>query len=373
MRFVLLTALLIVLALPVAASAQATPPVFTRAGSGAGSAQASAPAGGLDAGPITNLKFSGLAQMWYQAGDEGFVDTFRLRRLRLYISGNVTPRARFMVMVDPSKALDINQDRVTLGGSTVVDGVAVNQGTRILQDAYFALRLASRLEVQVGQFKLPMNFEGSAPLQELPVVERSLITSDRSRGGRFGDLRDVGVMARGEFANLEYRLGVFNELGSSQNDVDRDDGKAVAGRLTYRTPVRGLRVGGFGAWDGAAAPDVVHRRAGLDAGYERGRLRLTGELAAGRDGEARRRGYFGTVSWRVRPVIDLTARLDVFDPDTRFDTSRADVAERDYIGAVSYYVSGNNVKCQAEYLRKTYRAAIAPSQHVLLTSLQLAW
>jgi hypothetical protein len=181
-------------------------------------------------------------------------------------------------------------------------------------------------------------------------------------------------MARATFDNgLELRGGVFNELGTSQNDVDRDNGKALVGRISYRTPVRGLQVGGFAAWDAAAPNDMVHRRAGLDVAYEYGRLRLHGELADGRDGTARRRGYFGGATWRVRPVLDLTARLDVFDPDTRLDASRADVLERDYVAAASYYLSGNNLKWQSQYLRKTYRDAIAASQHIFLSSLQVAW
>jgi hypothetical protein len=212
------------------------------------------------------------------------------------------------------------------------------------------------------------------------------MASDRARGGAFGDIRDIGVMARGTFDNgLEYRVGVFNSLGSSPNETDKDERKALAARLGYSTPIPGLQIGAFGAWDRAptdtatavpgvpSSADRTRRRTGLDVRYTRGPLRLQGELAAGRDGALARRGYYANASWRVLPSLELTARLDVFDPDTRFDTTRADVVERDYIAAASHFIAGNNVKLQAEYLRKTYARNIIAGANVVLTNLQVAW
>jgi hypothetical protein len=328
---------------------------------------------GLDAGPLRNLKFSGLIQVWYQAGDGEVLETFRLRRLRLYLSGDVTARARFLVMVDPSKVLAINQRSIAVEDGTVVE-TTVNQASRMLQDAYIALRAAPRLDIQVGQFKLPMNYEGSTPVQELPLVERSQMTTDRLRGGLMGDLRDIGVMARGRFDNgLEFRVGLFNGLGTSVNEVDKDAGKAVVGRLEYRTPLAGLFVGAFAAADPDTADDIQHRRAGVDVRYRRGAVQLLGEVAGGRDGGMRRRGYCATATWKFRPRLEAAARYDVWDPDTRTDTSRADGRERDYVGGINYYLSGNNLKWQAEYMRKTYIAGVAGAGHVFLANLQVAW
>jgi hypothetical protein len=364
MRWMLPVALVVVLAVALPAAAQSDPP-----------ASPSAPSTGVvDVGPLKNLKFSGVINVWYQAGDQGLADAFRLKRMRMYLSGNVTSRARFMVMIDPSKALTINQERIVVEGDSVLSGTSINQASRILQDAYIGINLASHLEVMAGQFKLPMNYEGNAPVQELALVERSLLTTDRSRGGLFGDLREVGLMVRGTFdSGIEYRVGLFNGLGTRQNDVDQDDRKAIAARVAYRTPVPGLQVGAFGSWDREAGTHREQRRTGVDAQYRHGRLRLEGELADGRDGELVRRGYYATVSWRLKPLVELTTRLDVFDPDTRFDRARSDARETDYIGGVTYFVSGNNVKLQAEYLRKTYAADLVPRQHVALANLQVAW
>lgn len=329
---------------------------------------------GIDTGILKNVKFSGLVQVWYQAGDEGFVDTFRLRRIRLYISGEIGTRARFMVMVDPARALAINQQWASVDGTKVVSESSVDQATRMLADAYITLAVVPRhLDVQAGQFKLPLNAEGSAPVQDLPLVERSLMTTDRSRGGQMGDIRDIGVMARAWFDNgLEFRLGVFNGLGSGQNDVDKDNGKSVAGRVAYRTPLPGLQVGAFAAADRAALTGTDRRRAGVDARYARGRLLLQAEFGRAREGVLTRRGYYALSAWRLRPALELAARFDAWDPDVRADLSRTNVLERDYNAGVNCLISGNNVKWQAQYVRKTY-AAVLPAQNVFLTNIQMAW
>jgi hypothetical protein len=369
MRIALLGAVLALATIPVPSLAQDQTPAPPPAAQLAGTQESD-----VDVGPVKHLKFSGVLQVWYQAGDQGFADTFRLRRLRLYASGDITSRARFMVMIDPARALAINEDLAIVAGTNVVTSASINQATRILQDAYITLAAAPHLDVQVGQFKLPLNVEGSAPVQDLPLVERSLMTTDRARGGQFGDLRDIGVMARGAFANgLEYRVGVFNGLGTGQNDVDKDDRKAVAARLAWRTPVPGLRVGAFAASDTESATGIGHRRTGVDLSFQRGTVLLQGEFVNGRDAGSERRGYYAMASWRVRPTVEATARLDVWDPDRRADSATGNVLERDYAGGVSYYVSGSNLKWQAEYLRKTYASGVVAPQHVFLSNLQVAW
>jgi hypothetical protein len=331
------------------------------------------PESGIDVGPLKNVKFSGLVQVWYQAGDQGFADTFRLRRIRLYLGGQIASRAKFLVMVDPARALAVNQQWTAVDGTKVLKDSSVDQATRMLADAYITLSVVPHLEVQAGQFKLPMNLEGSLPVQDLPLVDRSLMTADRSRGGVMGDIRDVGVMAHVSFANgLEFRAGAFNGLGSGQNDVDKDDGKALVGRVSYRTPLPGLQVGAFAATDRTALTDTERRRLGVDLRYVRGRLLLQGEIAGGRDGVLTRRGYYTLAAWRIRPEFEVAARFDVWDPDLAANLSRTDVVERDYTSGLSYYISARTVKCQAEYIRKTYRDFV-PSQNIFLTNLQLAW
>lgn len=341
---------------------------------GAAHGQDDEPTSGINVGLVKNLKFSGVLQAWYQAGDEGFGNTFRVRRSRLYLSGDLPAHTRFMVMVDPARALAINQQTVSVDGTTVVKSASVNQATRILLDAYIAMAVAPHFEVQAGQFKLPMDYEGSAPVQGMPLVERTLMVTDRARGGTFGDLRDMGVMVRGTFDNgVEFRAGVFNSLGSNQSEVDKDDHKAVAGRVAWRTPLRGLQVGAFAASDRDSESGTSHRKSGVDVRFTRGRLLLQGELAGGHDGALTRRAYYATAAWRVLPAVEVAGRLDVLEPDTRAGSDPANAAERDYVGGFTHRLSGDTVRWQAEYLRKTFGGGARPARDVFLASLQVTW
>jgi phosphate-selective porin len=342
------------------------------------SAQVAAPpapaAAEITVGPLKKLKFSGLVQVWYRAGDAENADSFRVRRSELYVSGDLNARVKFQVMIDPSKSLSLNTTSAVVAGSSVLTGSSVNQSGRILQDAFISVAVAPHVEVQVGQFKVPLNLEGLASSYALQLVERSMMTTEKARGGAFGDIRDVGIMARGTFANgLEYRVGVFNGFGSHQNGLDTDSHKAVAGRLAYQTPVAGLKVGGFGAVDRDTATDLERTRTGVDVAYARGRGFVQAELVSGRDGSLMRRGYYVSAGYRILPKADVAVRYDVWDPDTHADETALNAAEKDYNVAFNYYLTGNHFKWQAEYLHKSFSLGTMPSRNVLLSNVQVMW
>lgn len=109
------------------------------------------------------LKVSGLFQGWYSAADAGVVDTFRLRRAEIKFSGDVSPRVKWTVMVDPSKTLSLAS-----GGSSI------SQSGRLMQDAFISLNWKPKFTVEVGEQKIPLGLEGTTSSGKLDVVERAL-------------------------------------------------------------------------------------------------------------------------------------------------------------------------------------------------------
>src|SRR5262245_53388238 len=81
---------------------------------------APAPTPAPAANPLLSIKFSGLLQVWLQAGDKGTTDTFRVRRGELKAVGQVGPKVRWTVMVDPAKSLTVNKVTETLDGKPVL-------------------------------------------------------------------------------------------------------------------------------------------------------------------------------------------------------------------------------------------------------------
>lgn len=345
---------------------------------GKGSEGASAPpkpAQSIETG-YGKIKFNGLLQGWFAGGNANFSDTFRVRRAELKFTGEISSRARWTVMVDPTKSLSINNSYTTIGETNVIRDSTINQGSRLLQDAFITIDASRNVKLNVGQFKVPLGLEGGQSSAALETVERAMFLSDRSRGGNYGDVRDIGVMAYGPLGGqVNYQVGVFNGSGDNQNDLDKNDHKAVVGRLLIRPSfMKGLQVGGSGAWgNGAQANRPRRDRLGTELLYVNHNFMLKSELMSGKDGELHRLGYYTHVGYKIHPQLETVFRFDVWDPDRRFETNATNIMERDFITGLNYCITENNVKLQMNYLRKTYAAHLLPSRNLFLVNLQTSW
>ncbi|HEY2974828.1 MAG TPA: porin [Pyrinomonadaceae bacterium] len=322
------------------------------------------------------IKFDGLLQAWLIGGNGGFRDTFRVRRAELKFTGELTPEIKFTVMIDPSKALSLNNTFTTIAGTTVLKDTSVNQASRVLQDAFITLTYFKKMSVNIGQFKVPLSLEGLQSSAGLDTAERALFVSDRARGGAFGDIRDIGVMAYGALnKRVDYQIGFFNGSGENQNDVDKNDSKAVAGRLVVRPAfAKGLQIGGSGAWGNGQRNDRPRRdRLGGEFLFVRRGLTLKSELMTGVDGDVHRRGYYGHIGYRFRPRLEGVFRVDTWDPDVRQESNAINVRERDYVTGFNYNLKENQVKFVFNYLHKTFGRGIVPSRNVWIMGLQTSW
>jgi uncharacterized coiled-coil protein SlyX len=322
------------------------------------------------------VKFTGVIQAWFGAGDRGFADTFRIRRAEMKFTGDLLPNVKWTAMFDLAKILSLNTTHATIDGTPVVRTVTVNQASRIFQEAYITLSHLKNANVNIGQFKVPLSQEALQSTSTLDTVERALFLSDRSRGGGLADNRDLGVMAFGPLGKqFDYQLGVFNGVGESQNDVDENDTKAVIGRLVFHpTALKGFQIGGSGAWaPGTAALNPRHHRLGAEILYQRDKLRLKSEYMGGIDGDTHRRGYYAHAGYRFLPKLEGIFRFDMFDPETGRESTALTVTERDYIAGFNYYFRENNFKVQVNYLRKTFAGSVTPSRNLFLVNLQTAW
>ena len=330
-----------------------------------------------EARPITHqaqaVKFTGLVQAWYFLGNKGQSDTFRIRRTELYFSGDINKKAHFQVMIDPAKALALETSTTSIGGTPVLGAVSIGQSSRMLQNAFVSLDYIPRVQMNIGQYKLPLSLEGLQSSGQLETVERALFTSDRSRGGNYGDVRDIGFMLRGGLGKrVDFQAGVFNGIAESQNTTDVNDEKALVGRLVAR-PFKGLHIGMSGGWDNGSETRPRRERLGGELEYKRGAFHLKSELMTGEDGPLSRRGFYGHVGYRIRPRFEWVFRVDGWDPDTSSEDLPATVSELDYVTGFNFLISKHNLKVQANYLRKTFGSDALESRNVLLINTQTFW
>ena len=257
-------------------------------------------------------------------------------------------------MLDPAKSLALDTTPVAIGDARALAAAAVSQSTRILQNAVITFDYNPKVRVSIGQFKLPLSLEGQQSSGRLDTVERALFASDRARGGTFGDVRDIGIMVRGgSGSRVDFQGGVFNGVAETQNEVDRNDQKALAGNLILR-PLKGLHVGASGAWGNGGGDRPRRDRAGAEVQLVRGPFTARSELMQGHDGPVHRRGAYGHVGYHFARGLEGVLRVDSWDPDTGSDGTPSTVSELDYVAGINLFLSQHNLKVQGNYVRKTF-------------------
>jgi len=312
------------------------------------------------------IKLDGLVQVWGTA-DSKAADTFRVRRTEIKFSGEATPRLKWAVMFDPSKSLSQTTDK------TIV------QSSRPLQDAILSWALSKQAQLDIGQYKVPTSEEGMRSSAQLDTIERSMI----SVRGKWGDIRDVGLMVRGAFQQGEYQVGVFN--GEGQNVTDVSDRKDVAGRVVLKPKsAPGLELG-LSTYQGKrGAAEVTNRRTGGELRFRRDPWVLKAEYMTGRDSVSTsslsdRAGWYVLGGYSLDPKRQLVARYDVWDPGTDVSGDR----ESDLLLGMNWFLEKHNAKFQLNLVRKSFQTGAAaglagyPSdtRHVnqLLTNFQVAF
>lgn len=151
-------------------------------------------------------------------------DTFTIRKARPTFSGRVAKYFDFKVMPD------------------------FGNGTAVLQDAYFDIRLSPKFRVRSGKDKTPVGYE-------LLQGDAYLLFPERALASSLVPNRDVGFQLQGDLSpRLSYAGGVFNgvpDAASATTDVDANNPKDLAGRVVCQpfrstnTPAGALNGLGF--------------------------------------------------------------------------------------------------------------------------------
>jgi hypothetical protein len=170
-------------------------------------------------------KVSGYTQVRYDYKDgDGGSSTFQLRRVRLSLDGNISPKLDYKLQLE-------------LTAPNIVD-------------AYFSYKPLAGLKVRVGQYKVPFSIENTdyGPTK-LELIDYSLAisylvgNSDAADKKDGANGRDIGIKLYGDLFDkvLSYDLGVFN--GAGINCKDNNSSKDFIARLIVR-PFKGFAVTG---------------------------------------------------------------------------------------------------------------------------------
>lgn len=321
------------------------------------------------------FELHGFVQIYYRNGDPLTKDGFRLRKADLKFNGILSPQLKWRVTFDASKAITLNKTLSELGDSAALSDAAVDQRTRILQDAALTYTVNHALNLDIGQQIVPLTLEGTISTAQVETIERTLFIIERSRAGGLGEVRDIGVSANGRTLDfLEYHIGVFNETGEDAGTTDANDQKAVIGRVVLHPSMfPRFQIGGSGAYEGG--PTTQQRqRAGGEAQYRDDSFTLRAEMMSARDGTLKRAGWYGLGAYRPTKQLQFVARYDSWDRDLSHDLSIFDAFERQIVAGGSYLLSGSPAKIAVNVVRQTFpNVTTVRSGTIVLVAFQAVW
>ncbi len=150
-------------------------------------------------------------------GTGGNRDTFQVRRARINIRGDVTPRAAYRVQLDARPSPAQGQDFVQ-----VKEAYVAVRGFPLPTPATAGVPPFLSTDLWLGQQVTPFGYylQYSSSLRESP--ERYIAFSDTGSGLFPSQDYDKGVSLNGLIAGrYQYQLGVYNGNGTASNDLGR--------------------------------------------------------------------------------------------------------------------------------------------------------
>jgi hypothetical protein len=304
-----------------------------------------------------------LLQGWFQydkAKDEDNKNKFRLRRAELGVKGEIVPKlVGYGLVMDFARALEPVDTPITVGTDTATIKQPSGAST-VLNDFYITL-MSEYVDASLGQFKIPISWEGMNSSSKLIFAERALISR------LYGDRRDIGVKLTKNFKYFGYYAGFFN--GAGQNVLETVRSKDGTVRLEAY-PVDGLTIALAGY------STLMYRkqsgskdRLEADVRYEHGPILVQAEYIRGIDKPVgggsglTGQGFYIAGGYYVLDNLQPVVRVGYVDPNTKANAdptmTKGLVMDEvvTYEVGVNYYISKQEAKLLLNYSRFQYQDA----------------
>jgi hypothetical protein len=329
----------------------------------------------------SRIRWSSYMQLRYTSV-EGGEDLYALRRFKLMVGGNLSPRVQWYA-----------QGLFKEGNRSSTDGHAH------FQEAWLRFAARKKLQLVIGQFKPPFGRERFTPDFRILTMDRSLVTDALTPDGPYIDsfYRDRGLQIDGELEHgLRYALGVFDGRGAMH--AFRGLGPMVVAQalkeIWPERPVGGrplaLQLGWAGAirrggdlpfrpcCPGPEFASLEHfrgadRRWGAEFSADWGDLSVRAEYIHARLRFAGGLGPdFSSSGWYLQAATTLDRRWQAVAKYEHFDPNRQVVNRwdlRQTTLGLNYYLKQDAAKVMISYVFQQPR--VGPGHGVLQVQLQL--
>jgi hypothetical protein len=274
-----------------------------------------------------HLKFGGFIQgQALYSSDKDNYGGFSLRRLRLYLHGDITPAFGYRMQTE-----------------------MVGSSPRLL-DAWLEWKQYKYFRIRAGQMHRNFAFEVpwspvtlGVPDYSQAVIKLAGIT-DRAYTSTTDAGRDIGVMLNGDLLTVGnhslfyYALGIYN--GNGINKKDDNKHKDLVGQLVAY-PIKNLGIGG-GYWWGKYGPEgstVDRKRWTVGLKYDDGNYLVRGEYIASRGRKLNNdASSINADGWYLMAGVPVAKNLKLFG---KYDVYRDD---RTHATQTTKYVAALNWK-----------------------------
>jgi len=295
-------------------------------------------------------------------------NTFKIRRADIAINGQILPnKIGFWISIDPANVY--NTTSITPGA----------KGIWSIMDDIFVTYITPYAELFIGQFKIPVSWEGYNSSTRLLFPERAVSSNT------FGNVRKMGFRVMKKFKYFMYWAGVYNVLG--QNIVDNTMAKDITGRFEVY-PIPGLILGLVAystvgeytdysfPWNERYEADLRFEKWGFLAQaeyiYSHQRAQTSGLSTYGN-------GFYAAFAYKFLEKYQFAFRFGQTNVDTQGVMTPSMPGYMPFVtyleGAFNYYILKDNVKIQSSYSRFDYGNVSPnfPTDNRVLISTQLCY
>jgi hypothetical protein len=293
---------------------------------------------------------------WTQSAANGsYAQNLFARRARLLVGGQVAKDVTFFFQTDSPN----------LG--KVVNGVKVASSGFIVQDAFVSWKLDDAFILEAGHFLVPLSrniLQSTLSFYTLDISPTSTVMAGPTQTN---GLRDNGFQAKGTFVDggrLEYRAAVFQGVRDSAsrnsfrtsgylqyNFFEKEKGYVFAGTNLGKKKVLNVSTGldlqkDYKAYSGDVFASIPVGKGDEVGGQVQWIHYDGGDFLASipkQDDVLVEAAYYLATA-KVQPFLKYESQEFANDADKAKDVERIG-------GGLSYYVSGQNFKITAQYLR----------------------
>lgn len=173
------------------------------------------PSGSTDTTGTSNIKLFGYLQPQfdYNFTDGDQANTFKFRRARLGVRGNIYEDFSYYFMLEASPFIGNQQDVY-------------------LMDVFITYHADNWARISLGSYKQPFSLDLATPCFALTTIERAIVVDQLVTPQRdFG----IGVFGGNQYNKLNYAVAIMNGSGiGGFRPLDNNTKKDIVGRATYK-------------------------------------------------------------------------------------------------------------------------------------------